>query len=670
MGMRLLFSSIALFSLSLQTAYAVPVTLFHTNDLHSHFRPEETPLNLGGVAREKTLIAELRKETPESLLVDGGDWSEGTLYYTAGAGSEVLKLFDDIGYDVAIIGNHDWLNGPDTLLDAVEQAQPKVSLIASNFDYSKYPRATEFSEKITPYVIKEVNGVKIAFIGMATYEFIFNQFIAPIEIEEPFTMARKMSEKLRKVADAVVVISHNGVRINEALLKAAPEVDLVIGAHDHLKLTEPRVVKRKGSSDGWVVEAGCWGRYLGRVDLDITPHAAKGTDPVRLLKYGLTQIDKTIAEDPSVLDRIATIESHIETRMGPVFHDQIGVSNVELTRDGPESLLGDFVTQAYRKATGTQIGLDLQAFIYGNLHEGNVSSADAFNADPAVYNPTTGSTWNLQTLSLKGSILSRLIDTFLSKLGPFQSTLYMSGITAILPPGTQANTDPDNGNSVAHLFDSPSEPPKADGDTIQLLIDGNPVDPNATYSIAAGNGIIQTVNFINSKLFNSIPTEGVVDTGLEGWRVLSDSIQQNSPIQLTDLNIGNSIKTTSASLRTLYDDVTWTPLSKKASSAGNVTHAKISIRVTNYGASPSQASGNQLLLSQNRHGNNWALTSEKIPFGNPVSIPSLAPGESKIFTQIVDLTQDRGAYALIVSIRQGEHGEVTSDDVVRYFDGD
>ena len=308
-------------------AYAVPITILHTNDLHSHLRPEKTPLALGGIARLKTAIDRARKDAPNSLLVDGGDWSEGNIYYTEGAGAEVLHMMDRLGYDAAIVGNHDWVNGPDTLLDAIEKAKPKVSLLVSNFDTSQYPRQKEFQQDILPYVIKNVGGVKIAFIGMATYEFIYNSLIAPIKIIEPFRLAHQLAVKLRPQVDAVIVISHNRILFNEALLKVAPEIDLVIGAHDHVKLTEPKVVKRMGHSNGWIVEAGCWGKYLGRVDLDIDPTIKTG-DAVKLLHYGLTQIDKTIPEDPETAKAVTELEKHIENRMGPVFHDHLGDTDV------------------------------------------------------------------------------------------------------------------------------------------------------------------------------------------------------------------------------------------------------------------------------------------------------------------------------------------------------
>src|SRR5690349_7992090 len=92
---RGVFSGLAFCWATVNAAHAavpVNVTLMHTNDLHSHFRGEKTALGLGGVARLKTAIHRVRKEVPDALLVDGGDWSEGSIYYTAGAGRETLKM--------------------------------------------------------------------------------------------------------------------------------------------------------------------------------------------------------------------------------------------------------------------------------------------------------------------------------------------------------------------------------------------------------------------------------------------------------------------------------------------------------------------------------------------------------------------------------------------------
>src|SRR6476661_8352865 len=97
---------ILLVPLEILAGNPVQISIFHTNDLHSRFRTEKGPLRLGGIARLKTKLDQLRKDQPLSVLVDGGDWSEGTIYYTEGAGTSAIQMMDALGYDAAVIGNH------------------------------------------------------------------------------------------------------------------------------------------------------------------------------------------------------------------------------------------------------------------------------------------------------------------------------------------------------------------------------------------------------------------------------------------------------------------------------------------------------------------------------------------------------------------------------------
>lgn len=185
----LLLSILYFFNINnINLAYAdgpVSITLLHTNDLHSHFRKEKTPLGLGGIARLKTAIQSIKESNPNTITVDGGDWSEGDIYYTLEAGVHNLRLMDQMGYDVAVLGNHDWINGPNVLLNSIKQAQPKLSLVAANVNLDNYDYRADFEKWILPYVIKEVGGLKIAFIGLSTYELIYDRFFAPIQLTEP-----------------------------------------------------------------------------------------------------------------------------------------------------------------------------------------------------------------------------------------------------------------------------------------------------------------------------------------------------------------------------------------------------------------------------------------------------------------------------------------------------
>ena len=680
---KLLFVSILSASTTAFAGGPIPVTILHTNDLHSHFRPDKSPLALGGLARLKTAIDQQRRANPGSVLVDGGDWSEGNIYYTEGAGREILKMMDVMGYDVAVVGNHDWLNGPDTLLDAVDAAQTKVSLVGANFDPSAYKRADEFRKKVLPFVIKDINGAKVAFIGLATYEFIYDKYIAPIKITEPFSLTRDLAKKLKKVVDAVVVISHNRVSYNKALLQAAPDVDLVIGAHDHVKLATPVVVTRPGATAAWVVETGCWGKYLGRVDIRVTPRNGDIPSKVQLVKYALTQMDRTVAEDPAINARISELEAAIEHRMGPVFTDHIADNHTEINREGTESPLGNFVTDAYRRTTGADIALDVKAFVYDSVHEGTVNSVDMYNSNPAIYNPRTGRNWTLKTMPIKGKTLQWIFGLLLFKNIPAAGALYTSGANILFNgnPKPALPINPVQATDVVfattpYLFnlatggttlpdDNDGENPGDANSTIrQILIGGHAINDEQTYTLTGGGGIFETIEVINSMIPNMIPTDGIRDTGIEAWQAAADYMKSESPLTPNKVTMGRRVQTVQPDLGIYYDDVSWTPLKVQ----GATVTARVSVNVHNFGGTATPDSGPVLLIMKNKNGNNFAIDANYEPLVDRISIASLAPGESRVYEATVTVTPDRGVYGITALIR-GNDFEVNhgNEDVTRYF---
>ena len=537
--------------------------------------------------------------------MDGGDWSEGNIYYTEGAGREILKMMDQMGYDIAVVGNHDWLNGPDTLLDAVEAANPKFSMIGANFDPSQYARAAEFRKHVLPFAVKEINGAKIAFIGLATYEFIYDKYIAPIKVTEPFSLTNDLA-KTQQVVDAVVVISHNRISYNQALLKAAPDVDLVIGAHDHVKLTTPVVVNRPGAPAGWIVETGCWGRYLGHVDMKVTPRDGDTPPSVELVRYTLTQMDRTVREDPVINSKIALLESAIVARMGPVFSDHIAATQMELPRDGTESPMGNFVADSYRNATGADLALDIKSFVYDGLHTGTVNTVDMFNSNPAIFNPQTGKSWTLKTLPIQGKTLSWIFNLFLFKNMPTAAALYTSGVNILFsgnpkPANPIAPPSPNDvifGGmpSTPHLFsiatlgggDNDGENPGDPDSTIrEILIDGRPLDDNQTYIVTGGGGVFESIATLNSMIPNIIPFDGLKDTGIESWRAEASYIHEITPITTGNVVMGKRIQTVQPDLGLYDSDVSWTPVRYQ----GANLVANVSITVHNFGgtASPTRS---------------------------------------------------------------------------------
>ncbi len=668
---------------------SVVISILHTNDLHSHFRQEKGSQALGGVARLKTAIRRLRNDLPHTVLVDGGDWSEGNIYYNENAGIESVKMMDRLGYDVAVVGNHDWLNGPDTLLDTLVSAESKTQFVSANLTTDQFSRELEFQKWVHPYVIREVGGVKIAFIGLSTFELIYNQFMAPIKIFEPLRVAHKISSELKSQgkADVVIVISHNSILMNKAILKYAPKVDLVIGGHDHVKLTKPVEVSRWpwGSGKGWIVETGSWGRYLGRVDIKVSPGKK-----VELLNYQLTQMDSSIPEDPETLTAVERLEDRLEQRYGPVFHDEIGRSELELNRTGIENGIGNLVTDAFRQASRADFAMDSTRFIYGELHAGKINTADVINAIPAVYSPITQKSWTLQVLPMLGKTVKRILYLIFATnklasyglvnvsgleltydplffMNQYQSRIqnrfdrfdlsarfqgveegFNSGVNPDFDPESDPGLDPglSDDEGVSH-FSVGMESFKV---LSNLRIQGRPLNEKATYRVALGNGLVQAIQFLNSYLPHLISLDGLEDTGVENWRVISNYIREKSVLNRETVPIGNRIRTLQPDLGILSDDMTWEPL--RMTEKGVI--ARIRVRVKNYGTNPSPLGtangGPKLHLLMNKNGVNYSIDPEYTEIGAYQMIKLLNSGESQVLSWDVTLPEQQGLFPITAKI--------------------
>jgi hypothetical protein len=641
------------------------VTVLHTNDLHSHFRPEKNLLGLGGIARLKTAIAQERAANPNTVLIDGGDWSEGNIYYNVGAGLETLRMLEHLTYDVAVVGNHDWLNGPDQLLGIFARAQTKMALVGANLDLSKYPRADEFRRLIPPYAIREIGGVRIAFIGLATYELIYDSFFSPVRVTEPFSITRELARRLRSKADVIAVVSHNGVKLNERLLRTIPEVDLVIGAHDHKKLTRPIVVNRS-TGPGWLVEAGCWGRYLGKVELRVLPRAeaeARGRPAVEFASYRLIQMDASVREDRETVRRVERLERALEDRYGDIFHDHIADNEVEITRDGgQENLMGNLTADAYLRATGADLALDQVALIYGELHPGEVHSVDVFNANPAVYDPIRDQAWTLKLLPVKGRTLRWIINVLYSSKALAQlGVISTAGMRITFDPLLQQSRR----NALPFPVPAGAGPDEEEAQSIlqEVLIGGRPLDKGATYRVAAGGGIVLAIRFLNSIIPNAIPLDGLEDTGLEDWRVLADHVRAVTPVTPGKIAVGNRIRSVQPDLGLLPSDVVATPLGR---SPGGV-RARVKVTVRNYGVTPS-GPGSYVRIAGNRRGTDTTVDPDWVGLGERQPLPPLKTGEARSFEWEV-LVPGEGDLYSVSAFLDGVVAEVNSsnDSITHWF---
>ena len=252
------------------------ITILHTNDTHSHIEPfpndhYKTP-NQGGIARRATLIENIRKENPNTLLLDAGDIFQGTPFFNFYGGELEFKLMSMLKYDAATIGNHDFDNGIDGLLAQLPNA--KFDFLSANYDFKN----TILDNYVKPYKVFVKDEIKIGVFGLGVEleglvdpkMYKETKYLDPIEIAQD--MSRILKEEQQ--CDLVICLSHLGYfyksnpeRISDLVLASkTKDIDLIIGGHTHTFLPKPTITKNNIGENVLVNQVGCFGLNVGRID--------------------------------------------------------------------------------------------------------------------------------------------------------------------------------------------------------------------------------------------------------------------------------------------------------------------------------------------------------------------------------------------------------------------
>lgn len=252
------------------------ITILHTNDVHSHVEPfskdhSEFP-NKGGFERRATLISEIRRQNPNTLLFDAGDIFQGTPYFNFYGGEIEFKLMSMLGYDAITIGNHDFDNGMDGLNNQLPNA--KFDIISSNYDFKN----TILESKVSDYKIYNKSGIKIGVFGLGIEleGLVSKDLYKETKYLDPIDIANDTAKKLKETenCDIVICLSHLGYKYEKFpnkisdlnLAKSTKNIDLIIGGHTHTFMNKPVVVKNNVGNDVLINQVGCFGLYLGRID--------------------------------------------------------------------------------------------------------------------------------------------------------------------------------------------------------------------------------------------------------------------------------------------------------------------------------------------------------------------------------------------------------------------
>ncbi|MDE9450992.1 5'-nucleotidase C-terminal domain-containing protein [Aliiroseovarius sp. Z3] len=370
------------------------LTVLHTNDFHARFEPiskydsgcstEDNAEGkcFGGSARLVSAIAEARARTNNSILVDGGDQFQGTLFYTYYKGKLAAEMMNKMGYDAMTVGNHEFDDGPEVLrgfMDAVD-----FPVLMSNADVSGEEL---LADKLAKSTVIERGGEKLGLIGLTPQN--TDELASPgpnIIFTDPVDAVQGEVDKLTaEGVNKIIVLSHSGYRIDQLVAEKTTGVDIIVGGHTNTLLSNtneraegpyPTMV---GSTA--IVSAYAYGKFLGELNVtfDDDGNITEATgEPIIM--------DAAVVEDEATVARITEAAAPLEEIRNKVVATTSEA--IEGSRDvcrHMECAMGNLVADAMLdrvKDQGIQIALANSGGLRASIDAGDVTQGEVLTVLP------------------------------------------------------------------------------------------------------------------------------------------------------------------------------------------------------------------------------------------------------------------------------------------------
>ena len=477
--------------------------LLHSNDQHGHLLPFSYPVrvspgddtaqmpvrkNIGGIARRATLVKQIRAREKNVFLFDAGDCMDGTPFSTEFFARADYDAMNGVGYDYGVPGNHDFNM-------TAAQFDQLVRLVKFPFLLANVYHKGGDKSPLPPYRIADWDGLKVAVFGLTTYSTrTYKAVEEAFRVRDPVEVAREMVPRLRKQADLVVLVAHNGLDVDRRIAREVPGIDIIVGGHSHTRVPygvyvladNPGPEDPKGTI---VVQAHQWVGELGRLDVTVTEGA---DNRWRVAQYAaaLMPVTDRYADDPAVARTVAGYWDRIKGKYAAV----VGQATDDFSDpDGMDPTNYYLVADAVRETFGAEFELENFGGVRAPILKGPITVGDLVTLDPF------GNT--IYTFKIKGADLKRLLaDT-------------RPATSATLRYELRREESSSGGGSTAR---------RSRWRLASATVNGRPIEDDRLYAGA-------TSSYYFGRSVKSYAVDAV-DTGRQRLDVVTEYIRKNSPI--------------------------------------------------------------------------------------------------------------------------------------------
>ena len=253
----------------------VTITVLHTSDTHSCIMPLSTALTdtmtagRGGFLRRAAMIEQERAADPDLLLLDCGDFSQGSPYYNVYKGDVEVGLMNIMGYDAAAIGNHEFDCGMENMARLFRMA--RFPIVCANYDFT----GTPVEGLVKPYIVVERGGLRIGIFGISPRldGLVMDAACKGVAFIDPVEAANAAVGSLKaENCDVIICLSHLGWGIggidDEAFIGATEGIDIVLGGHSHTYMRQMEYVNDASGRPVPVDHEGKNGVFVGKIVME------------------------------------------------------------------------------------------------------------------------------------------------------------------------------------------------------------------------------------------------------------------------------------------------------------------------------------------------------------------------------------------------------------------